>query len=134
MTEQEYPRIMSRSALRGTPGGKLLFVCLASVLVITASPCSWVFPDPRVCLACSSPTFAQWDSSQECLRDKGSWACTDLETAFCFCGCFASVRTIWGHFSRQNAARLPNLDAFFTFSMCLYLCNPGECTELEEEG
>lgn len=98
-------------------------------LVTVPSGCSWIFPDPLVCPVFSSPTFAQWNSSQECLRDKGSWVCTDLEIAFCFCGCFASVRTIWGHFSRQNVARLPNLDTFFTFSMCLYLCNRRKPTE-----
>lgn len=93
-----------RSAPGGTPGGNCCVYAQLMFLMTALFCCSWVFPDPLVCPVCSSPTFAQWDSSQECLRDKGNWSCTDLQIAFCFCGCFASVRTIWGHLDRQSAA------------------------------
>ena len=83
-------------------------------------------------LVSSSPTFAQWDSSQECLKRQGQLGPHWPRGYILLCGCFASVRTIWGYFSRQIAARLPNLDAFFTFSMCLYLCNPRTGSELGE--
>ena len=101
-------------------------------LVIVLSGCSWVFPDPQSVLSALPRHLLSGIPARNVLRDKGSWVRTDLEVTFCFCGCFASVRTIWGYFSRQIAARLPNLDAFFTFSMCLYLCNPRTGSELGE--
>lgn len=124
-----------RSTLGGTPRGKWAVCMLSYGFSMTALFClSWVFPDPLVCPACSSLTFAQWDSSQECLRDKGSWACADLEIAFCFSGCCASVRTIWGHFYRQSAASSAKLGNILCILHVFVLVQPEKVHQWSREG